>query len=88
MGVFVCVSVCVCVCVCVCTCVYVGGDVCVWMCVCVRARALRIVSADKDLHFTNALIIILSLRQCSYNDCLDFNCKANGDHSVSYFPAK
>ena len=69
---------CVCVCVCVCICV----------CVCARARALIIVSADKNLHFINALIIILSLRQCSYNDCLDFNCKASGDHSVSYFAAK
>ena len=35
--------------------VYVGASVCV----CVGARALRIVSMDKILHFTNTLLIFL-----------------------------
>ena len=39
----------VCVCVCVCVCVYV------------RARGLRIVAAEKILHFINTLIIIIKL---------------------------
>ena len=49
-----------CVCVCVRACVRACVRVCV--CVCVRARArllaLRIVSMDKSLRFTNTLIII------------------------------
>ena len=42
----------------VCVCVYVC--VCVCVCACARAcaRALRIVSMDKILRFTNTLIII------------------------------
>ena len=31
------------------------------VCVCVHVYVLRIVSMDKILHFTNALIIIMSL---------------------------
>ena len=53
-------------CVGVSVCVWVGGAcVCVCVCVCVRARvsarALRIVSMDKMLHFINTLIIIINL---------------------------
>ena len=41
-------------CVCVCACVRAGMCVCV----CVHVYALRIVSRDKILHFTNTFIII------------------------------
>ena len=42
---------------CVYVCVYV--HLCVCVCVCVCVCALRIVSIDKILHFTNTLIIII-----------------------------
>ena len=45
------------VCVCVCVCVCVRACVCVCACMCVHVYALRIVSMDKILHFTNTLII-------------------------------
>ena len=57
-----CVCVCVCVRACVRSCVraWVCADMraCVRVCVCVCARALRIVSMDKILRFTNTVIII------------------------------
>ena len=69
----VCVRVCVraCVLACVRACVRARARARVCVCVCVRAcvrgfsacvRALRIVSKDKILRFTNALIIINSMR--------------------------
>ena len=61
-----CVRACVRVCVCVCECVRVWVCACVCVCACVRAcvRACvcvsaRVVSTDKILRFTNALIIVI-----------------------------
>ena len=51
---------CACGCACVCACVRVCVCVCVCVRVCVRARALRIVSMDKTLRFTNTSIIIIT----------------------------
>ena len=45
-------------CVCMCVCVCVHASVCA--CVCVHVYALRIVSRDKILRFTNTFIIIIS----------------------------
>ena len=46
---------------------YAGAYVCVCVCVCARMYALRIVSMNKILHFTNTLIILLILN--SYIPC-------------------
>ena len=48
-----------CVRACVCVCVY--ECVCVCVCVCAGARALRIVSTDNILRFTDTLMIIITL---------------------------
>ena len=59
---YVCACVCVCARACVRACVRARVHACVHACVCVygRARALRAVSMDKILRFTNTLIIIVN----------------------------
>ena len=53
-----CVRACVCACVCMRVCVRACGCVRACVCVRVRARALRILTMDKILRFTNTVIII------------------------------
>ena len=52
---------CVCVCVCLCVCMRVCLCVCVCVRACVRVYALRIVSMDKILRFTNTFLLLLLL---------------------------